>query len=58
MRPWALWLIEHHLAWLLRTIVVLSYPLILLAYCKDAAEDVTYTMKSIDYEVMKADLNK
>lgn len=55
MRPWALWLIKHRMAWLLKLIVVLSYPLILLAYYKEAYEDVQYTFGAIDYEELKND---
>lgn len=55
MKPWALWLIKHRMSWLLKVIVVLSYPLILLGYYEEAVDDVRYTFGAIDYEELKHD---
>lgn len=53
MRNWALWLIHHRMTWLLKAIVIVSYPVILLSYWDDALDDVRYTMRSIDLEKKK-----
>lgn len=53
MRPWVIWMIRHRMAWLLKTLVVASYPLHLLAYCSDAFDDVLYTIRTIDREANK-----
>ena len=53
MRPWVIWMIRHRMAWLLKAIVIASYPLHVLAYCGDAFDDVLYTIRSIDMENTK-----
>ena len=53
MRPWALWMIRRRMAWLLKTLVVATYPLHLLAYCGDALDDVLSTVRNIDMEAKK-----
>jgi hypothetical protein len=54
MRKWALWLIHHNMAWLLKSIVILTYPLqIIIGYWDDALEDVKSTLRSIDIEAKR-----
>lgn len=51
MRPWAKWLIKHRMAWLLKAIVIATYPLHVAAYYDDAWLSVKATLKHIDWEV-------
>lgn len=48
MKPWALWLIHHRMAWLLKAIVIAAYPLHILAYWERAWDDITYTLGMIN----------
>ena len=50
MRPWTIWMIRHRMAWLLKSIVWVTYPLHILAYWSDALEDVGYTIRNIKRE--------
>lgn len=50
MKNWCKWMINHKLAWLLKLMVVLSFPFVLLAFCEEAWEAVTYTLGAIDGE--------
>lgn len=51
MRGWAIWMIRHRLVWLLKTIIVIAYPLHVLAYWDQALDDIRHTLRSIDREV-------
>lgn len=53
MRNWVIWMIRHRMAWLVKVIVVLSYPLILLAYWDEALDDVEHTLNSINNEARR-----
>lgn len=53
MKPWAIWMIHHRMAWLLKALVIASYPLQLLYYCSDAFDDVLYTVRTITIESQK-----
>ena len=55
MRPWSQWLIEHRMIYVLKFLVVLSFPIQLMFYCSDVIEDMQYTMQSIDDERNKHD---
>jgi hypothetical protein len=50
MKPWCLWLIKNHLGWLLKAIIVMSYPVHLLAYCEEAWDDISYVLREVYYE--------
>jgi hypothetical protein len=51
MKPWVLWMIRHRFAWLVKSLVVLAYPLHVLHYCGDAFQDIQYILRRIDCEV-------
>lgn len=53
MKPWVIWLIKHHMVWLLKALAVLSYPLQLLTHWGDAWTDVRYIIDYIDHEATK-----
>ena len=49
MRPWVIWMINHKLSFILKTMVVLSYPIwLVVGYWEDAASDISYTLRNID----------
>lgn len=48
MKPWAIWLIRHRMSWLLKVVIIASYPIHILAYWERAWDDVAYTLTMID----------
>jgi|GEM_PF-5897393 len=48
MRNWCKWMVKNRLGFLLKTLIVLSFPIQLASYCKEAWDDVSYTLKSVD----------
>jgi hypothetical protein len=48
MKPWCLWMIKHHLGFLLKLLIVASFPIQLLLYCKEAWDDISYAISEVD----------
>lgn len=50
MKTWVLWLIKYRMTFVLKILIVLSFPVQLMFYCTDVIEDMKFTMQSIDDE--------
>lgn len=50
MRPWAIWMINHRMSFIVKLLVVLSFPIQLLNYSDEAWSDIVYVLESIDEE--------
>ena len=48
-----MWLIRHRMSWVVKTLIVLSYPVQLLAYWEEAWKDIRSQIASINYEEKK-----
>ena len=53
MRPWVIWLIKHRMAWLLKSLVVMSLPVHLLTYLPEVIDDIKRTLREIELEEKK-----
>ena len=50
MRPWVIWMINHRMSFIVKLLVVFSFPIQLLNYSDEAWSDIVYVLESIDEE--------